>query len=417
MDIISKLKHLEPQFGFRPEKRISFPKKDIVKWIPGEEVSNDSGSCFKSVTSYSHEEMYGGEVEKKLNVTDGRGFALAGKDEDLLDFNYTKTLFIDTETTGLAGGTGTVPFLIGIGSFSDNQFVIEQYMMRDYDEETAVLKALEPRFEQAECIVSYNGKSYDINIICTRLILNRLCNYLNDLHHFDLLYTVRRIWGPRLRDCSLINVEREILQFYRDNDIPGYMIPHIYFEYIKSGNGKHLDQVFRHNRLDILTLAVLAGKTAAIYLEPEKWLEHPLDFASIARSYEGLGEPDKAALCYKKALQNEHSQSDREQILYRLAFLYKRRLLWKQANDIWEYIINNYTDSLTAYEELAKYYEHKKRDFNKAAQIVNKALKNIEIKEELKGSFRYVQSRAAFEYRLQRLQRKGLQERENFSHP
>ena len=415
VDIISKLKNLEPQFRFKPERRISVPRKDLIKWIPGEEVTNDFGSYFKSITQYSEDEIYGTGYMQALKIPDGKGFALAGKDENLLDFSYKKALFIDTETTGLAGGTGTLPFLIGIGSFSDNQFIIEQYMMRDYDEETAVLKALEPRFKQAEYIVSYNGKSYDLNIICTRLILNRIVNYLNDLHHFDLLYTVRRIWGPRLQDCSLINVEREILNFYRDDDIPGYMIPHIYFKYIKSGNGKNLDQVFRHNRLDILTLAVLAGRTANIYLDPEKCLEYPRDFASIARSYESLGELDKAALCYKKAIQNEHFQSDREQILYRLGFLYKRRLLWRQANDIWDYIISNYTDSLTAYEELAKYYEHKKRDFRKASEIVNKALKRIEIREELKGGFQYVPTRAAFEYRLKRLKRKGLQEQENFS--
>ncbi len=416
MDIISKLKHLDSQFRFKPEKRISLPRKDIIKWIPGEEISNDFGSYFKSITTYTGDEVYGTELVQSLKLPAGKGFALAGKDENLLNFNYKTTLFIDTETTGLAGGTGTVCFLIGIGSFSDNQFVIEQYLMRDYDEETAVLKALESRFKQTEFLVSYNGKSYDLNIICTRLILNRLANYLNHLHHFDLLYTVRRIWAPRLQDCSLINVEREILNFYRDDDIPGYMIPHIYFEYIKSGNGKNLDQVFRHNRLDILTLTVLAGKTAAIYLDPQNWLEHPRDFASIARSYESMGEFKKASLCYKKSLQNEHLQSDREQILYRLGFLYKRRRLWGKAHEIWEHIINNYKNSLTAYEELAKYYEHKKRDFNKASEIVNKALKRIEVREELKGSFKYVGTRAAFEYRLKRLQRKGLQERETFSH-
>ncbi|MEJ2628206.1 MAG: ribonuclease H-like domain-containing protein, partial [bacterium] len=336
-------------------------------------------------------------------------FMLAGKDENLKDFNYKKALFVDTETTGLAGGTGTVPFLIGIGYFKDNQFVIEQYMMRDYDEEAALLQALEPRFSESEFIVSYNGKSYDVNILTTRLILNRMNNYLHDLHHFDLLYTVRRIWGARLQDCSLLNVERCIFDFYREDDIPGYLIPSLYFDYISSGNGSKMVQVFQHNRLDILTLAVLAGHTARIYLNPVECLDHSLDLASIARSFENLDEFGKASLCYKKALEQELLHSDREEVLYRLGYLFKRTRYWSKANKIWGYIIQHYASSFTAYEELAKYYEHKAKDFKKASAVVHKALKRMEIQEELAGGGEQEKIRLAFEYRLKRLQRKELQ--------
>ncbi|MFO7889006.1 MAG: ribonuclease H-like domain-containing protein [bacterium] len=408
MDIIAKLKHMEPFVSPLPEKRTPEPKANLVKWIPGDEIQNDFGTCFKYLTTYSRDQLNGKNLLNELEKLENKGFALAAKDKNLLDFNPRKTLFVDTETTGLAGGTGTVPFLIGIGYFSDQGFCIDQYMMRDYHEEAALLHALESRFQEAEFIVSYNGKSYDLNILSTRLILNRIDSYLNDLHHFDLLHTVRRIWGARLRDCSLTNIEQKILKFFRDDDIPGYLIPHVYFDYINSGNGQKMIQVFEHNRLDILTLAVLTARTAKIHLDPEQFLKHPRDFFSIAKSLESIGEFRKASLCYKKALQHQLMHSDKEQILYRLGYLFKRSRNWSQANKTWEYIIKHYTHSLTAYEELAKYYEHKTRNYKKASDFVHKALKHIEILQELKGDYLYLNTRAEFEYRLNRLRRKGL---------
>ncbi len=409
VDIRTKLKQLNPQLLSIPKKREPVYRQNLDKWIEGKEVQNDYGRCFKSVTKYTELGEYGSILFNELDDIDSRGIALAAKDEKLLHFDYKKTLFIDTETTGLAGGTGTVPFLIGIGYFADNSFYIEQYMMRDYDEEIAMLHALRERFKKTKFIVSYNGKSYDLNILSTRLILARMKNFTNDINHFDLLYTVRRIWGARLQDCSLVNVERKILNFYRNHDIPGCMIPDIYFIYIKSGDGKRMIQVFKHNRLDILTLAVLAIQTAKIYLKPEKYLKHAQDFASIARSYENMNEIRNASLCYKKALQNELLRSDREQILYRLGYIFKRNRYWSKANKVWKYIIKNYADSMTAYEELAKYYEHKEKDFKKASNIVNQALQKVEIREDLKRELKHFKTRAEFEYRLRRLKRKVLQ--------
>src|SRR5213593_832262 len=133
-------------------------------------------------------------------------------------------LFLDTETTGLAGGTGTYTFLVGVGRLDGGRFVVTQYFMRDFDEEPALLAALVPLLEQAAGVVTFNGSAFDLPLLETRFVLARR-RWPGDCFHLDLLAAARRLWSARLADCRLGTLEQHVLRFTREDDLPGAMIP------------------------------------------------------------------------------------------------------------------------------------------------------------------------------------------------
>ncbi|MCJ7812676.1 ribonuclease H-like domain-containing protein, partial [bacterium] len=240
MDLKDKLRQFESNFQ-APELHIGERKcADVDQFVRGEEVTNTCGSYFRSVTVFPEDHRHG---EISLNLiweSDPAVFCLVGKDESFSHVDLRKVLFIDTETTGLAGGVGTLPFMVGMGYFTDEGFQVEQLLMRDYDEEQAVLWAVRDRLEHCDMLVSYNGKCYDMNILSSRFTLARMENPAVDLPHLDLLFPVRRLWRRRISDCSLSNVERAILGFFRESDIPSYLIPGLYFDYLRSRDGRLL---------------------------------------------------------------------------------------------------------------------------------------------------------------------------------
>lgn len=405
MNIKDKLQQLDRDFPSSTTGKKSVERNDLSEFISGKVVENNCGRCFRSVKHYPGAEIYGRPLLDLLKNINPVAFGMAGKDEKLKNADLKNAVFIDTETTGLAGGTGTVPFLIGMGFFRENSFCVEQYMMRDYHEEHALLEFVQKKLEKAEVIVSYNGKGYDLNILSARFILSRMQNPAPNIPHLDLLYTARRLWRKRLSDCSLVNIERCILDFYRADDIPGFMIPGIFFEYLRTGNGEILKPVFKHNRLDIITLACLAVYTGQIYQDPSEYLEHAEDFISIARAFEDLEKYETAVNYYQKGLKLGVSKEIKRDVLYKLGYIFKRRTDWDKAVKIWEFILKHFPNSFGAYEELAKYFEHRIGDFSKGIEIVKRALNQIEIMEKLKIK-NFTESRNEFEHRLKRLKRR-----------
>jgi uncharacterized protein YprB with RNaseH-like and TPR domain len=267
--------------------------------------------------------------------------------------------FLDTETSGLAGGTGTYAFLIGIGELGAAGFRVRQYFMRDFSEEPAQLRAVEKALEPFDTLVTYNGKTFDVPLLETRFRMNRCPPPLERLAHLDLLHSARRLWKLRLKSCRLVELEAEILGFVREGDLAGEFIPAVYFDYLRTSNALPLVPLFHHNRMDIVTLACLTAVVAAAIGDPERApLTNAHDLLSLARWIARMGRPTAALDLYARALRGRLSDEVTRQGLLEMAALHKRRRDYHAALPLWE--------ETGAWEELAKYHEHRNRDLRSA---------------------------------------------------
>lgn len=284
-----------------------------------------------------------------------------------------KLLYLDTETTGLAGGTGTYAFLVGVGFFDAKTFEVRQYFMRDLDGEPALLAALEPLLRSVDGLVTYNGTGFDLPLLETRFVLARR-RWPETAFHLDLLQAARRLWGSRLPDCRLGTVEQYALGFTRERDLPGALIPSVYFEYLRRKAPGELPRVFEHNRHDILSLAALAGWVAdAVARAPVPDLGAE-ELAGLGRLWESA-DPDRGEACYRMALDLGLASPARERLLERLAWREKRRARWDASRVLWEAAARGARifDS-RPWEEMAKIQEHRLHDLAAAHAIVAEAL-------------------------------------------
>ncbi|HEX5531029.1 MAG TPA: ribonuclease H-like domain-containing protein [Methylomirabilota bacterium] len=310
-----------------------------------------------------------------------------------------RLLYLDTETTGLAGGTGTYAFLVGVGFFDGDDFEVRQFFMRDLDEEPALLTALEEIFRRFDGFVTYNGSGFDLPLLETRFVLGRR-RFPGEVFHVDLLAPARRLWSDRLADCRLGTVEQHALRFTRDDDLPGALIPTVYFEYLRRKRPDELPRVFEHNRHDILSLAALTGWVAeAVVRAPIPELE-PEALAGLGRLLE-LTEPERSLACYRMALDSGLPTPSRERLLLRLAQAEKRRARWDEARVLWEAAARAPREfDPRPWEEIAKVHEHRRRDLAAARGVVEEALA---LARRHRASERVL---AAFEHRLHRLARR-----------
>ncbi len=280
-------------------------------------------------------------------------------------------LFLDTETTGLAGGTGTYAFLVGVGYAEPDRFVVVQYFMRDFDEEPALLTALEPLLARASGLVTFNGTGFDLPLLETRFVLARR-RWPGALAHLDLLHPARRVWAALFEDCRLGTLEREVLGLVRDEDVPGALIPALYFDYLRHRRAAPLARVFSHNRADVLSLAALLGWFTCALDGPVGALA-PAELAGLGRLWERV-DPDRSAVCYREALAAGLGELEAHRIRLRLAWWEKRRARWDTACELWRAAAAAAVFDVRPWEELAKYYEHRQRDFAAARAVVREAL-------------------------------------------
>jgi uncharacterized protein YprB with RNaseH-like and TPR domain len=247
--------------------------------------------------------------------------------------DISRLVFLDTETTGLAGGTGTYAFMVGAGFFDDGAFEVRQYFMRDLDEEPALLAALDALFQRFEGIVTYNGGGFDLPLLETRFVLGRR-RWRDQMFHLDLLPAARRLWRDRLSDCRLGTVEQHVLGFGRADDLPGAMIPYAYFDYLRRKRPGEIPRVFEHNRHDILSLAALTGwVTGAIARAPAPELAS-WELAGLGALLEAV-EPERGEACFRLALELGLAGAARERLLLRLAIREKRRRRWDESRALW----------------------------------------------------------------------------------
>jgi uncharacterized protein len=186
-----------------------------------------------------------------------------------------RTLFLDTETTGLAGGTGTYAFLIGLGRFQEGGFpgappggpcfVLEQGIMRTYGEERAMLSWVAGLLEEAEVLVTFNGRGFDLPLLQTRFLMSRMRLDLEEWPHFDLLPPARRLWRPAYGSCALQSLERHVLGVGREGDVESFLIPAIFHQFLRDGDARYLQRVFNHNQADILAMVAVAVRACLVF--------------------------------------------------------------------------------------------------------------------------------------------------------
>src|SRR2546426_3204349 len=238
----------------RPKRPAALPIEEV---LGGELVDTGEGQLLvvrrEFPLSYRHgRQPLGAVLETPLDLLS----AVARADTPIGD--PRGLLFLDAETTGLAGGTGTYAFLIGAAWLEDDRLILAQHFMRDFDEEPALLAALRLLLERASAVVTFNGASFDLPLLETRFIMARR-RWPAALPHLDLLRPSRRVWTSCFADCRLATLEREVIGVVRDDDIPGALIPALYFDFLRSRRAAPLGRVLAHNRDDILTLVGLLG--------------------------------------------------------------------------------------------------------------------------------------------------------------
>lgn len=314
-----------------------------------------------------------------------------------------RALFVDTETTGLMRGPGTHVFMVGIGLFLDDGFCVRQYFMPDYEHEGALLELLGQDLERREGLISFNGRSFDWPLIQMRYGLwgEQPPGPVDD-PHLDLLLVSRRLWRRRLDSCSLSSLEGSLLGVRRTGaDVPGYLIPQLYLDYLREGRTRPMAGIFYHNQVDILSLVALAGRIGLLLHEPSSLMGDPhFDAYSLGRLFERTGQTDRAIAAYRMG---EESGREGEPQLAResLSFLLKRLARDEEAVEIWEAELNR--DALYPYLELAKYYEHHLRDYERAKELTCSAIERVEAKAFRLDAGRRRQVRGELEHRLSRL--------------
>ena len=384
----------------RPDKKQKHPIETIV---PGEFIETIHGQVFCLTQSYPIDYAHG-----SINIFPQNSFthlAQYAKAPHITLDNLQNIVFLDTETTGLAGGTGTLPFMVGAGRFQGDSFVLSQFFMRHPGEEAALLAALDCFLTPLDAVVTYNGKTYDIPLLNTRYTIQGFSTPFTDIAHFDLLMIARRLWRDKLPDCSLGTIETEILGLSRtDAEVPGYLIPEMYLRYLRTQDARPMQGIFYHNAVDILSLAALLTHATDLLAAPfEKQSDDAIDLASMGKLFEFLGDEKLAAALYEHSIQQDLPDGLYWKTLKRFAFLYKRRKDYPSALPLWEKAAQ--ADKLYAFEELAKYYEHKKKDYPQAIQWVNAAFASLAKLNLFKYEYQDWSDRLS--HRLQRLMRKN----------
>jgi hypothetical protein len=315
-------------------------------------------------------------------------------------------LFLDTETTGLSGGTGTYAFMVGLAWWEGVEFVVEQYFMQDYIEERSLLHEISERLAERRVLVTFNGKSFDWPLLTTRFQMSRLSAAVPELAgHLDLLHPARRLWGLDLRSVALTQLERHILKLDRGPDIPSATIPQRYFEFVRGGSASEIAEIFDHNRMDLVGLACLAVHINRILTDPEKSCCGAGELFGVSRLLQSRGEAQLAERIYQRSL-DEGLPESAEQIAYReLALMAKRSGEHSVSKAFLEKLLGDTIEGLKAYEQLAIFYEHHDGQPQKAAMISREAL--VRMQESYRSgrlpAHRYQKLYASFQHRLARL--------------
>jgi uncharacterized protein len=295
-----------------------------------------------------------------------------------------KWLFLDTETTGIAGGTGTYAFLIGLAWWDAGGLQVEQFIMRDFAEEHAILHELAARLGERPVLVTFNGKTFDWPLLENRFTMTRAIRVPRLAAHLDLLHPARALWKFRLGSVRLVDLEREVLDpcrlgWTRKDDVATAVIPQLYFDYLRDGPPGPLAGVVRHNQMDLRGLAALFRKINELLAESnEVNLEvHSLDLFGLSRFFQRRSEPARAFSACAEALRLGLPSHLRVHAHRDLALLAKRRGDHQRAAELWHELAADESAGIYACIQLAIHYERRAREYTRALQFACLALAKI----------------------------------------
>ncbi|MGQ9591705.1 MAG: ribonuclease H-like domain-containing protein [Planctomycetota bacterium] len=353
----------------RPRTRTGDPA--LGRILGGGWISSERGPTFLKETAIPGEHRHG-EVElgSLLRFGPSELALVAGPGAELTP---ERVGFLDIETTALSGGTGTCAFLVGLGRFRGGEFVLRQYFLADLAEEPALLSALASEVSGLDALATYNGRAFDLPVLEARSTLARLGTAWCRRPHVDLLRPVRRLWGPRLASCRLVEAETATAGFRREGDVPSEQVPSIYFDYLRAGRIAPLRAVFRHNAWDIASMAaILASVLRLLSSEAPSGAEA----AWLGRWWELEGRPERAEGLYRTAISSLDAAGPAAAewafAARRYAFLRKRAGARREVVELWRRLWA--AGDARAGVEIAKYLEHEARDLRAAEEVARRLL-------------------------------------------
>ncbi len=398
--LFDKLKSMGVQLGagyisqptppVKKEHHRGYPIEEVVK---GFDFTTMYGPAFVIEEQYLPDYQHGGIslcFDCSLDI-----LSSWGNTAHLTDPSLRNVVFLDTETSGLAGGTGTYAFQIGIGYRNEEGFHLVQFFMRDPSQETALLAALHQWLQPFDVVVTFNGRTFDIPLLNTRYVLNGLSSPFGSIDHLDLLPLARKLWRDSLPSRALGELEKEIVHFYRTGEeVPGWLVPQLYFDYLRTEDARPLGGVFYHNAMDILSLASLFNHMSLLLENPANHARHfGLDLAAIARLYEEMGWLERAASLYEASIEKrDMPDSFFFKTIERYALMRRRQGDWEKSVQLWQVAAEH--GYWSACVELAKFHEHRDRDYNRALYWSQRAV------ELLDGFFTFESTRRAEEKEL-----------------
>ncbi|MCE5258885.1 MAG: ribonuclease H-like domain-containing protein [Chloroflexi bacterium] len=381
-------------------------KVRLEQLVPGEWHNISGVRCFRSEQSFPLTHEHGSRRLNELLEIPAAVWSPFLVKGETLPLDIRQAVFLDTETTGLGQNPSTFAFMVGIGHFEGDVFGVRQYFMPDPASEEGLLDLLEQDISGREGLVTFNGRCFDWPLIEMRYALNRRTPPLPANPHLDLLPLARRLWRRRLTSCSLSSLEANLMEIHRTAaDVPGYMIPQLYREYVDFNMVEPMAGVFYHNVQDILSmvsLATTAGRTLTSLDEPAR--VEGTDYIALGALFTRLGRSEEALHAMRLATESCPDPAELALAYKHWSMLLKRLKQWEQAAEIWEKQLGG-TD-IYSYIELAKYYEHHLRDTDLAVQVVQQALTWLQDGRSSLSRMERQQYNAEFIHRLERLERR-----------
>jgi uncharacterized protein YprB with RNaseH-like and TPR domain len=413
------------------QARVRRSESNLRAALPGREIATPAG-VFQLIESiYPLDFVHGPLPLADLFGRDRNIAARLARNPALAECDLRSLAFLDTETTGLAGGAGTLVFLVGVGVVEGNHFILRQYFLRDPAEEEALLTALMNALAPCTGWVTFNGRAFDLPLLEMRLTLNRQRSALNALRarpHLDLLMVARKLYQGRLPSCSLGHLEQHVLNIIREqDDVPGYLIPQMYLDYLRTGDAHEIHRIIYHNAIDILSMVTLAAHLLEVFSTPvvkttdgrpfDCAQDRPFDFAQdkpptvevrsshrkgifdgqrsaslresstvspspedwlrLGRWHDQEGRQAEAESAYRCALEGRLPLNARREGLSRLAGLLKRQDRRAEAEPFWQQWASFSVDNPQPCLELAKFYEWHAPNLPSAIEWTERALKIV----------------------------------------
>ncbi|MFQ5401677.1 MAG: ribonuclease H-like domain-containing protein [Anaerolineae bacterium] len=357
-----------------PDHTVDGGLRPLPRLLPGIQLEEKAvGACYVLDKVYPITHQHGEDkLGDLLELAPGEA-AVYLDDSRFRDLDFRDFVFLDTETTGLAGA-GTIAFMVGAAFFEGDVLITRQYFLRDHGDEPAMLLLLDELLAGKGGLVTFNGRSFDLPMLDGRYLMNRMPGRVRDLPHLDLLPPARRLWRNRLGSCALGSLEQTLLGVRRTHaDVPGYLIPSLYHRYLRTGDGREMARVFYHNEIDLLSMVTMAARMARLLTQPAS--AHPLDQFSLGKWQAGLGLTAAAEQNLRRAAAGDLPLYRYHRALYELGWLLKRSGRRAEAVPFWQQIASTSFEDVTAHVELAKFYEWHEPDLGKAIQWTEQALK------------------------------------------